>query len=477
MKPRVAVIGLDCAAPQLMFDAWLDDLPHIKSLVQRGAWGRLRSIDPPITVPAWSCMFSSRDPGQLGIYGFRNRKDYSYDGLAFANSESVKVDRVWDLLGRYGKHVIVLSVPQTYPPKEVRGELVGCFLTPDTRVNEFTYPAALKNEIQAVLGRDYIVDVKNFRSDDRDRILDEIYEMTDARFDVAEHLLKTRNWDFFAMVEIGVDRIHHAFWSFLDPTHSKYVPGNEYEDVIHDYYVHVDERIGRLMRRFDEETTVLVVSDHGAQKMDGGICVNEWLLQNGYLALLETPEDPIPIGKARIDWSRTKAWGEGGYYCRLFLNVKGREPDGVVDPSEYERTRDELIRQLEALGDEEGRPIGTKVFRPEELWAERNGVTPDLIVYWGNLYWRSVGTVGGGKIHAFENDTGPDDANHSPEGVFVMAGPGTKPGRSDGLRLQDVAPTILDRFDLPIPKEMIGQAVSPVSSPKEWEDAPPEVSS
>ncbi|MBW3623691.1 MAG: alkaline phosphatase family protein, partial [Armatimonadetes bacterium] len=429
MKPRVAVIGLDCAAPQLMFDAWLDDLPNIKSLVERGAWGRLKSIDPPITVPAWSCMFSSRDPGQLGIYGFRNRKDYSYDGLAFANADSVTVERVWDILSGFGKHVTVLSVPQTYPPHPVRGELVGCFLTPDTHVNEFTYPPELKTEISTLIGGDYIVDVKNFRSDDRDRILDEIYEMTDQRFDVADHLLSTRDWDFFAMVEIGMDRIHHAFWSFLDPTHSKYEPGNEYEGVIREYYVHVDEQIGRLMRHFDEQTTVFIVSDHGAQKMDGGICVNEWLLQNGYLALEEPPESPVPIGKARVDWSRTQAWGEGGYYCRLFLNVKGREPEGVIEPEVYERVRDELKEKLEALGDPEGNPIGTKVFRPEELWPERNGIVPDLIIYWGNLYWRSVGTVGGGKVHTYENDTGPDDANHSPEGVFVMAGPGAQPGK------------------------------------------------
>ncbi len=464
MKPRVAVIGLDCATPQLMFDAWLDDLPHIRSLVERGAWGRLRSVDPPITVPAWSCMFSSRDPGELGVYGFRNRRDHSYDGMAFANSEAITVPRVWNLLGDCGKHVIVLSVPQTYPPSPVNGELVGCFLTPDTRVNEFTWPPELKNEIQSLLGGDYIVDVKNFRSDDRDRILDEVYEMTDDRFDLAERLLDTRDWDFFAMVEIGVDRMHHAFWSFLDPAHARYVAGNAYENVIHDYYVHLDERIGRLMERFDEETTVMVVSDHGAQKMDGGIRVNEWLRQNGWLALEEVPARPTPIGKARVNWAETRAWGEGGYYCRLFLNVKGREPEGVIPPDEVEAVRDELIARLEALGDPEGRPIGTKVYRPEDLWPIRNGVTPDLIVYWGDLAWRSVGTVGGdGGVHTFENDTGPDDANHSPEGVFVMAGPGTPAGRLEGLRLQEVAPTILDRFGLPIPGEMKGKVVAPVS--------------
>jgi len=116
-KPsRVAVIGLDCASPRLVFDTWLDELPHLRSLVRSGIWGRLRSVDPPITVPAWSCMTSGKDPGRLGVYGFRNRKDYTYDGLSFANALSIKEDRVWDIAGRAGKHVIVLAVPQTYPP-------------------------------------------------------------------------------------------------------------------------------------------------------------------------------------------------------------------------------------------------------------------------------------------------------------------------------------------------------------------------
>ena len=88
MSRRVAVIGLDCADPKLVFDRWLDELPNIRGLVERGTWGPLRSVDPPITVPAWSCMLTGRDPGELGIYGFRNRTDYSYDALGVADSRA-----------------------------------------------------------------------------------------------------------------------------------------------------------------------------------------------------------------------------------------------------------------------------------------------------------------------------------------------------------------------------------------------------
>lgn len=458
MSTKVAVIGLDCAEPSLVFDQWLGELPNLRALVESGISGRLRSSDPPITVPAWSCMLSSHDPGELGVYGFRNRKDYSYTGLAYANSTAINVDRVWDILGREGKHVIVLGVPQTYPPFPVNGELVSCFLTPDPRKDTYTYPEALRSEIEELVGN-YQVDVRNFRSDDRDRILSEIYEMTEQRFAVARHLLETRPWDFFMMVEIGVDRIHHAFWRYMDPTHPKYEPNHRYGSVIREYYHYLDDQIGELVQSFDGETRVFVVSDHGALSMEGAVCVNEWLRQEGYLVLAEEPEGTIPFSKAKVDWSQTRAWGEGGYYCRLCLNVKGREPDGLVDAAEYEALRDEVIRKLEEMTDPQGKLIGTKVYRPEDLWPSRKGITPDLIVYFGDLAWRSNGSLGHGMIHTFENDTGPDDANHARYGIFVMSGPDVSPGRRDDLKLYDVAPTILNAFELPIPSDMRGKVV------------------
>src|SRR5256714_7800720 len=140
--------------------------------------------------------------------------------------------------------------------------------------------------------------------------------------------------------------------------------------------------------------------------------------------MTEPLQGRTPIAKAPIDWKRTVAWGDGGYYGRLFLNVRGREPNGSVDPGAYDDLRTELIEKLEKLGDEEGRPIGTRVHRPEELYPEQNGVAPDLIVYFGDLTWRSVGQMGTGQIHTFENDTGPDDANHARNGIVISAGDG-----------------------------------------------------
>lgn len=462
MASRVLVVGLDCAPPELVFDRWRDELPTIRSLCERGTFGVLRSCDPPITVPAWSVMTSSRDPGTLGIYGFRNRRDHSYDALSFADSRAIRVPRVWDLLSLRRRPVIVLGVPQTYPVSRVHGVMVSCFLTPDTTTSTYTYPAELKEEIEALVGR-YLVDVEDFRTEDKDRLLAEIEEMTAKRFQVAEHLVTTRPWDLFFMVEMGTDRIHHGFWRFFDREHRLYEPGNPYEGAMLEYYRRLDEKIGRLLAAAgaDGDTAVLVVSDHGAKRMDGGICVNEWLRREGYLVLREEPKEPVRLTPDLVDWERTTAWGEGGYYCRLFLNVAGREPQGLVAPEDYEAVREELRQRLEALGDEEGRPIGTVAHRPEDLYATRNGVVPDLLVYFGDLRWRSIGQVGTGAVHVFENDTGPDDANHASEGLYLLAADGVTPGRGPERDLRDVAPTILTLLGETVPEEMQGASFAP----------------
>jgi predicted AlkP superfamily phosphohydrolase/phosphomutase len=461
-KRKVAIIGLDCATPQLLFDRYLSDLPTLKRLVRGGVWGRLRSSDPPITVPAWACMTTGVDAGVLGFYGFRNRKDYSYDGMAFATSAAVKRDRVWDRLSREGLRSIVIGVPQTYPPRPFNGDMVTCFLTPSVE-SQFTHPPELKGEIAGLLGgEEYLLDVKDFRTDDKKFVLNQCYKMTEQRMKIATHLLKSRPWDFFMMVEMAPDRIYHGFWSHTDPTHPKYVAGNEYENCIRDYHRWLDARMGELVTALGPETVILVVSDHGAKKMDGGICVNEWLVRSGWLALADKPSKPTPLGKCKIDWSKTRAWGEGGYYARIFLNVRGREPNGIIPAADYEKVRNQLKAAIEAIPDHRGKPLGTKVLKPEEIYRKTAGVPPDLLVYWGNLDWRSVGQVGMGSVYTFENDTGPDDANHDYNGIFVMYDP-AHPGAGrqlDGLSIMDVAPTVLRLYGIAPEADVQGKPIT-----------------
>ncbi|MGD1993118.1 MAG: alkaline phosphatase family protein [Anaerolineae bacterium] len=470
-RRKILVVGLDCAPPPVVFHradehplGLKDQLPHLSRLVDEGIYGPLSSSIPCITVPAWSSMFASKDPGELGFYGFRNRADYSYDRMNIATSRAVHEKRVWDILTDAGRESIVVGVPQTYPVRPLKGHLVSSFLTPSIQ-RQYTYPHELRFEIERVLdGRSYDVDVHQFRTEDKDHLLRQIYEMTEKRFAVVKHLLREKPWDLFAFVEIGLDRLHHGMWKFWDPSHPKHQPGNHYQDAIPDYYRYLDRELGELLGMLDEDTVVLVVSDHGAQSMEGGIAINEWLRREGLLVLLDEPryEGIIPFEKVEVDWARTVAWGAGGYYGRIFMNVEGREPLGSVPAADYEKVRDELKARIEAIPDHRGQPMDTTAFKPQDLYRTVRNVAPDLMVYFGDLRWRSVGSFGLPEIYTFENDIGPDDANHAQDGVFVLWDPGRDlEGRAvEGLQLMDVAPTILDLMGVQVPEDMQGHVVA-----------------
>jgi predicted AlkP superfamily phosphohydrolase/phosphomutase len=467
---RVAIIGLDCAEPTLVFDRWAADLPNLTGLCRRGCFGNLTSTMPPVTVPAWSCMASSKDPGTLGIYGFGNRKDHSYEGLSIAMSNAVKEPRLWDLLTRTGQPSIIIGVPGTFPiMKPIKGQMVTCFLTPnpedafgsDNPIKQFTHPPSLKHTIKRLVG-EYMVDVKDFQTENKQGVLDQIYEMTDRRFKVVEHLAANEPWRLLFMVEMGVDRIHHGFWQFFDEKHHRYEKGNPFESAIRDYYVHVDKLIGQLIATCDPaKTAFFVTSDHGAKRLEGGVCINDWLIQEGYLVLKESVSAMTKFKAGLVDWSKTRAWGEGGYYGRLYINVAGREPQGIVRESEYEALRDEITRRLEALPDNQGRPMCTRCYKPEDIYRRANGIPPDLILIFGDLHWRAAGSIGNAGLYTFSNETGPDDANHAQEGMYILACPGEAGprGRIDRATIYDVAPTTLKLLGMPIPADMIGRAL------------------
>jgi predicted AlkP superfamily phosphohydrolase/phosphomutase len=438
---KVVVIGLDSAAPDLVFNRFAADLPHLQGLIESGGWGPLESVVPAITVPAWACAMTGRDPGELGIYGFRHRSDHRYQAARLVDSTDLRQDAVWDVLSRQGRPVIVVGVPPAYPARRVQGSFVSCFLTPDVR-RPATHPRALGQTIARVAAR-YAVDVEGYRSDERPRLLEAIREMTEQRFSLFRHLLRTETWVFAMMVEIGLDRLQHAFWSAFDREHPRYLPGGPHESAVRDYYRLLDREVGATLGELDDRTAVFVISDHGAKRLQGGICVNQWLLDEGFLSLRSTPSGPTPLLPELVDWSRTVAWAEGGHCGRVFLNVRGRQPHGIVDPNEQEAVCDRLAAGLGAIEDDRGQALATEVFRPRRIYRECRNVPPDLLVYFGNLDWRAIGAVGSGALHVAENDTGPDDANHDVHGIFIGRVPGIEGRRIRGLRLIDCGPAML----------------------------------
>jgi len=459
-KRKLLILGLDCVGPELLFSEFRHDMPNVQKLMRQGTWGQLDSSIPCITVPAWSSMLSGRDPGVLGIYGFRNRADYTYDDLSIADSRAVKLPRIWDYVGDAGRDSLVANVPQTYPVVQIQGHMVSGFLTPDTDTT-FTYPAILKNQ---VLKRrpSYRFDVSDYRNIDRDKLLQNIIDMTVDQYRVFSDLLTDKAWDFAIHVNIGTDRVHHAFWRYHDEKHRLHESRHHLMSAIRDYYKVVDTQIGLVLDRLKGDEIIMIVSDHGVKRMDGAICLNEWLWQNGWLAFKQEPEigTITQFDSANVDWSKTKAWSTGGYYGRIFLNIEGREPQGIIPKQAVQSVREELSLRLSAIPDDNGNPLNTTVYTPRAIYNQVNRIAPDLMVYFGDLHWRVVGSVGYGQHYTLENDTGPDDANHAMEGVYILVDPKQSGlGQSYTYQLMDVASTALNLMGLDIPKELQGRVM------------------
>lgn len=448
------LIGLDCVPPVLAFDRYRALMPNLSALVARGAHARLRSTHPPITVPAWTAMLSGRDPGELGLYGFRKRIEGSYQ-LELANSADVKVERVWDVLARHGLRSSVLAVPPSSPPFAVHGELLGCFLTPSSE-QPHTYPAQLAGELHARFGA-YIPDVE-VRASERAGLERALATMTRQHFAIARHLWSTREPDFMVLVEIGPDRLHHAFYADMDPEHPQHDPTSAYVGVGERYYALLDRELGELVALADDDTAILVASDHGARPLRSAFRINEWLIEHGYLTLAARPERAQPLRPDMVDWSRTEAWAEGGYYARVFLNLRGREPQGSVSACEAPALCERLRRELAAVTGPAGEPWQNEVDAPTTLYRAVRGFAPDLLAIFDQLNVRPIATVGSDGLYAARDDRDADACNHDVHGIFVCAGAGVEArGELSECAIQDVGVTALSLLGVAPPSDWLGR--------------------
>ena len=453
------MIGLDSCSPWTLFDRFLPFTPRLKELFGRSRRGTLRTVDPPITVPAWAVMFSGMDPGTLGVYGFRHRRAGTYFDQYIPSSRTILEPMVWDRLSRLGRRVCVMGMPPGYPPPTVNGVYISDFLTPDG-AQDFVQPLAMRSEIRSAAGGDYTFDV-TFRADDRDRIAKELLAMTRQHLAVARRLWAKEKWDFFALHEIGPDRLHHTFWKFFDPAHPRYEENRKYREFCEEYYRTLDADLGAWLDEIPDDVRILVVSDHGSQAMQGGFAINEWLIRGGHLALRGgRPPPGTPLEQLSVDWPKTRAWGAGGYYARIFYNVRGREPEGIIAPGDLPAFEGRLTDELRAIVGPDGRSLNVDVRVPKSIYRQVRGDSPDLMVYFSNAAWRSAGTLGYDSLYLAENDTGPDDSVHSFDGVYAVSDPAEGRGAiGPEEQLIDIGPTVLRMLGVEVPAEVQGRPI------------------
>lgn len=271
---------------------------------------------------------------------------------------------------------------------------------------------------------------------------------------------------FFVLFDTP-DRMQHMFWRFIDPQHPMFNrdSAEQFGQRVAELYQRCDRVLGPVLERVDENTLLIVLSDHGFNSFRRGFHTNTWLWQNGLLALQNgaQPSEDSGDGFPGVDWSKTYAYalGLGGIY----LNLKGREAGGILEEGsgEAERVRRAIEQGLANLPDTEtAAPSIRSVSRKEQIYSGPFAATaPDLLVNFHPGYRVSWPTSLGGFSHSlFEDNTRRWSGDHiiDPEavpGIFFM----NRPGVLNQVSMLDMAPTILRHLGVPGHEEMEGKSL------------------
>jgi len=464
---KALVIGLDSVEPSLVFDKWRDELPTLSALARDGLWGSLATTVPPITCPAWPSSLTGLNPGHFGLYDLKYRAPRTYTDFRIVNSRLIDKPRLWDYLTRAGKHSIWLFVPVSYPPVAINGIIVSGFLTPSPH-SSFTYPTEVREQVLKLVGgpERYIIDVYEYRRLPPRELYKRLREKTEHDFKIIKHFIANERWDLLMTVIMSIDRAQHTLWKFFDKEHPRYEEDPELKEGLLELHKQIDARLAEVLDMLPRDTAVVVLSDHGAKRMYYRINANELLAEEGFLKLKKKPERPIGLREANeaglIDWRRTQAFSLGAYIAQVFINVEGREPKGIVKPGEeYLTVREQVANFLASVKGPDGEKLDNRIFMREEAYrGEKLELMPDLTVYFDNLHYGSNEAIGFGSPYSLETAKGPDDSNHGEYGMFILLDPEERvKGRTDGLKIEDLCPTVLDLLNLTIPEGLDGRSV------------------
>lgn len=504
MRARSLILGLDGATWDVI-EPHRARLPNLWRLREGGAWARLDSTTPPMTLPAWSSVLTGCRPGTHGIFDFTQRTPGTYD-LAFLNAAHRRVPTLHRLLSDQGLAVASVAVPTTFPPEPLNGIVIAGFDSPVATAAEARHvaPASAWPELARRFGGLRFADFQEGRigpgwhAHARASLLREI----GRKEALCAHLLTARDWEQFMVVFGESDTAAHHFWMFHDPGSPRHaaamaLPGAEaLRGTLLEVYARLDAAVGRLAARAEH---VVVCSDHGfGGANDIALYLNRFLEQQGWLRfhpasaapagdalrraalgvpgrLVERAVRRVPAGwlgrsetRARygaIDFAQTRAWSdEQNYAATVHLNVRGRDPLGTI--GNVPLAVADLTRALLAW-EVDGRRVVERVHA--EAYDGAPGA-PDLVLTLaltpgGSYTLLPSARVAPGVLwrrlepaeHAGGKGLGMNGA-HRQHGVFVLNGPGVRPGLVEA-GVADIAPTLLTALGHAVPRHMQGRVL------------------
>ena len=504
------VIGLDGATFDII-SPWAEEgkLPTLKKLMGEGIHGNLRSTIPCATIPAWPSFATGCNPGKHGFYDFFKEKDNSYEmTVESLPSRAIKQPTLWDILSRNDKSVALINVPGTYPPAKVNGHMITGLFTPSNA--KYTYPPGFGAELERSIGK-YDVFFSALSAKNPRVLMRDLEQTLEQRVKAALYLWKEKQPQFLMVVDNGTDRAEHELWRFLDASNPLYDARDvqTHGNPLLTYFQKVDEMVGEMVSHLDENTTLIIMSDHGQASLRKFVNLNLFLLDEGFMSIKNEAKSRLryllfdhgysprslyvalrKLGLERfatdrvsqrtrlsllnglffstsdIDWPRTKAFASGvtGAIC---INLKDRQPQGTISQgTEYESLRDEIIDRLAQLKDPEtGVTVVEAVHRREEIYhGPCLHKAPDIIATAGDGY-EFFGMHGFSFCKVIEKTFG-NSGSHSPDGIFMAVGRDIKRGaRITTANILDVAPTILHIMGLPVPETMDGTVLKEIFEP------------
>ncbi len=507
---KLLVFGMDSAdwrVLQPLIDA--GKVPSLARVLREGAHGDLLSTIHPHSPTAWSTFLTGMNPGGHGIFDFMELKPGSYE-YTVVKTKSRGGKAIWQTLSEQGVSCGIVNVPMTFPPEKVRGFFISGAFSSDP-FGDFSWPKPFLDEVKAKLGHGYRVDVHLREIEDKDGsageekvlrdFLDELNEVEVERTEATLLGIQKFKPRFVVHVHTATDRAQHTFWQYLDQTRGDYSPSHPFAHAVDETYINADQQLAKLWAAMGEDTTVVIMSDHGGGSLRRVLLLNTWLEGEGYL----TTEKPQPLSRKAIlrsvfrhvvgvarkllptsvkiqlkgrfdvggqttlklaprstpDWAKTKAFSEGTF-GNIRLNVRGRDPLGCVEPgAEYEALRGEIKRKLEALIDPEtGVPAVQRVWLREELYHGTHiEKGPDIVVELKDGYQMVADIIDmmyGSKKEQTKSVFASGEGNrfklsgiHGPVGIVLARGPGIAAGATiEKAHISDLAPTILMRFGL-----------------------------
>jgi predicted AlkP superfamily phosphohydrolase/phosphomutase len=518
---KVLIIGLDGGTFDFL-DPFMEQgvMPRLGRIREEGCSGVLESSIPPFTIAAWPSFYTGLNPGKHGVISFHRRRlgeVHPERKGELVNSSHVQGERLWEALSATGKKVGVINVPMTYPPTPVNGFLISGMLTPP-KAPVYTYPAELAHDLN-----DYQIELTGlhhegafFRPTDLERskeTVEAIQRMAKQRTATSLRLMREREWDFFMVVFTSTDRLCHLFWDYLEETDDGKELNPEIQAALMTFYEQLDQHIGALIDQAGDQTTVLMMSDHGfGPGVKRRVFVNRWLEDLGLLQRHSTPgrrgnfkrlfgllrnsrtvrqgvQGLLPASvrekmlqatrehvAAAIDWSRTRASFSPVYssVIGIEINLIGAKQDGIVSPDgEYEALRQQI---MEAAGDlvdpATGDRIVKQVYRREDIYCgPLTEAMPDIMMVFDPLY----GALPSLQSQKIVQPMPPMAwvGEHRFNGIFFAWGPNVRPGRlSRPAQITDVMPTTLYLMEQPLPDNLDGQVIEEALAPDFLETHP-----